>query len=92
MSLAVVDTSVLVAFYLSDDPRRGDVIDRLTGFPIRRMPLAPFLDRIWELRANVTAYGAAYIALAEKLDAPVITCEARSATASGSRCTFEVIA
>lgn len=38
----------------------------LAGFPLRRMPL---LERIWQLRANVTAYDAAYVALAERLDA-----------------------
>ncbi|MDQ6850861.1 MAG: type II toxin-antitoxin system VapC family toxin [Actinomycetota bacterium] len=132
MSLAVVDASVLVAFYLSDDPRRVDVVNRLAagdalyapahldaevvsalrglarvkpaveravpaalrhlaGFPIRRMPLAPHLDRIWELRANVTAYDAAYVALAEQLAAPVITCDAKLTTASGIRCPFDLI-
>lgn len=132
MSLAVVDASVLVAFYLSDDSRRVDVVQRLAvgdalfapahldvevasalrglarvkpaleravpaalrhlaGFPIRRMPLAPLLDRIWELRANVTAYDAAYVALAEQLAAPVITCDAKLAAASGTRCPFELI-
>lgn len=132
MSLAVVDASVLVAFYLSDDPRRGDVVDRLAGgdalyapahldaevvsalrglarikpaveravptalrhlagIPIRRMPLAPHLNRMWELRANVTAYDAAYVALAEHLSAPVVTCDAKLTAASGTRCTFELI-
>lgn len=39
----------------------------LAGFPIRRMPLPPLLERMWGLRKNVTAYDAAYIALAERL-------------------------
>ncbi|MBE7190391.1 type II toxin-antitoxin system VapC family toxin [Jatrophihabitans endophyticus] len=127
-----MDASVLVAFYVSDDPRRDDVVARLAagdalyapahldaevvsalrglvravpgresavpvalrhlaGFPIRRLPLAPLLDRMWELRANVTAYDAAYVALAEQLDAPVITCDAKLASASGPRCSFETI-
>ena len=63
----------------------------LAGFPLRRMPLAPLLERIWELRANVTPYHAAYVALAERLDSPVMTCDARLTTASGTRCTFELI-
>ena len=39
----------------------------LAGFPIHRMPLPPLLDRMWRLRSNVTAYDAAYVALAERL-------------------------
>lgn len=43
------------------------------GFPIRRMPLPPLLERMWELRHNVTPHDAAYVALAERLDAVLIT-------------------
>lgn len=61
------------------------------GFPIRRMPLAPLLERMWELRSNVTAHDAAHVALAERLDSPLITCDAKLAAASGARCAFELI-
>lgn len=64
----------------------------LAGFPIRRMPLPPLLERMWELRHNITAYGAAYIALAERLDAVLITCDAKLAAASGPTCAFDRIA
>ena len=63
----------------------------LAGFPIRRMPLAPLLDRMWELRHNITAYDAAYVALAERLDAVLITCDARLVAATGPTCTFDPI-
>lgn len=63
----------------------------LEGFPVRRMPLAPLLQRIWELRDNLTAYDAAYVALAERLDGPLITCDGKFAGASGPRCSFDVI-
>lgn len=63
----------------------------LAALPVRRMPLAPLLDRMWELRANVTAYDAAYVALAERLTAPIITCDAKLAAASGTRCAFDLI-
>lgn len=63
----------------------------LAGFPIRRMALPPLLERMWELRHNITPYDAAYVALAERLDALLITCDARLATASGSNCTFDQI-
>ena len=66
-------------------------LTHLAGFPIRRMPLPPLLDRMWELRHNITAYDAAYVALAERLEAVLITCDARLATASGPNCTFDQI-
>ena len=55
------------------------------------MALAPLLDRMWELRANVTAYDAAYVALAEQLTAPLITCDSKLAAANGTRCAFDLI-
>lgn len=45
---------------------------------------------MWELRENLTAYDAAYVALAETLDAPLITKDARLAHASGHRATVEL--
>lgn len=133
MSLAVVDASVLTAFYAADDPRHAAVSARLSagdalfapahmdvevmsalrglsrrhpalstavpgalkhlaGFPIRRMPLAPMLPRIWELHQNITPYDAAYVALAERLDSPLITCDGKLAAAAESRCTIDLIA
>lgn len=132
MSLAVIDASVLTAFYAADDPRRDAVAARLAvgdalfapahvdaevisalrglarrspmlhaevptalrhlaGFPIRRMPLAPLLQRMWELRDNITPYDGAYVALAERLDGPLITSDGKLASASGPRCTFDLI-
>ncbi len=55
------------------------------------MPLAPLLERMWALRYNITAYDAAYVALAERLDAVLITCDARLVAATGSTCTFDLI-
>lgn len=69
-----------------------EVLRHLAGFPIRRMPLAPFLQRVWELRDNLTAYDAAYIALAERLGGPLITCDGKLPGATGPRCTFDLIA
>jgi predicted nucleic acid-binding protein len=63
----------------------------LAGFPLRRMPLAPLLQRMWELRDNVTAYDAAYVALAERLSCPLVTCDSRLASAKGPRCVLEVL-
>lgn len=48
----------------------------------------PFADRIWELRHNVTAYDAWYVAVAEALDIPLATLDRRLAAAEGPRCPF----
>lgn len=66
-------------------------LHHLARFPIRRMPIAPLLPRIWELRANVTPYDAAYVALAEQLDASLVTCDAKLAHASGIRCRLDLV-
>jgi len=73
-------------------PDLKHVLRHLAGFAIRRIPLAPFLERMWELRENVTPYDAAYVALAERLDGALITCDTRLGAASGVRCTFDLIA
>jgi predicted nucleic acid-binding protein len=59
--------------------------------PLERHPHWPFLDRIWELRRNFTAYDAAYVALAEALDAPLLTCDRALARAPGHRGVVELI-
>jgi predicted nucleic acid-binding protein len=50
--------------------RARAALDLLTGFPLERYAHEPLLPRIWELRASLTAYDAAYVALAEGLRAP----------------------
>jgi predicted nucleic acid-binding protein len=94
---AHIDAEVVSA--LRGLARSSKVVDRsvrralthLAGFPLRRMPLAPLLERMWQLRANVTAYDAAYIALAERLDCAFITCDAKLASATGPRCAIDLI-
>jgi predicted nucleic acid-binding protein len=48
----------------------------------------PLADRVWELRDGVTAYDAWYVALAESLDAPLVTLDRGLARAPGPRCLF----
>lgn len=50
------------------------------------------LDRIWQLRTDLTAYDAAYVALAEATGAKLVTCDAKLAGAPGHRATIELIA
>lgn len=66
-------------------------IEDLADFPVRRYEHLPLLLRIWELRQNLTAYDAAYVALAEMLDAPLVTRDRRLAHASGHRARIELI-
>lgn len=63
----------------------------LQDFPIRRYPNGFLMRRIWALRHNVTAYDAAYVALAESLDATLLTRDQRLATASGLRARIELL-
>lgn len=71
-------------------PQAQRAIDRLSRLPIRRAPHTALLARAWELRENVTFYGALYVALAERLDAPLLTLDERLAAAPGPRCVIEV--
>lgn len=56
-----------------------------------RYVASPLLDRVWELRQNVTAYDAMYVALAENLGCALVTADARLAGASGPRCAITVV-
>ena len=71
--------------------RALEILADLYALPIIRYPHEPFLRRIWELRLSVTAYDAAYVALAEVLDAPLVTCDRRLASTRGHRAAIEFI-
>lgn len=55
-----------------------------------RHPHARLADRIWALRDNITAYDAAYVALAEALEVPLVTCDAKLARAPGVTASIEL--
>lgn len=63
----------------------------LLALRIELFPYAPFASRVWELRGNVTCYDGWYVALAEALDAPLATLDARLSRASGPRCRFQLL-
>jgi predicted nucleic acid-binding protein len=58
----------------------------LRDLPIEYWPYDALAERIWELRENLSSYDAAHIALAEELDAPVVTLDRRIKGAPGLRC------
>jgi predicted nucleic acid-binding protein len=71
--------------------RGREALADLADLPITRYPHDFLLARIWELRHNLTAYDASYVALAEALDAPLLTCDRRLAAASGHDARIEVM-
>jgi predicted nucleic acid-binding protein len=74
-----------------DDQRARAALDDLADFPIRRYPHGLLLPRAWELRNNFSAYDAVYVALAEALDAPLLTRDRRLANAAGEHVSVELI-
>lgn len=58
-------------------------LDNLHALDLERHAHEPLLDRVWELRQNLTAYDAVYVALAEVLDTVVLSCDRRLARAPG---------
>lgn len=74
------------------DPRRVRLaLDDLQELPLQRVEHTTLLWRCWELRDNLTVYDAAYVALAEALQAPLLTGDRRLSRSTGPRCTIEVV-
>jgi len=73
------------------DERFEHAVDDLVDLPLARYPTLALVRRAFELRANVTAYDACYVALAEALGRPLCTTDARLAHASGPRCAVQLI-
>lgn len=87
-------THALRRYCLAGDLRSAralEAIADLDALPMTRYPHQPFLPRIWELRRAVTAYDAAYVALAEALDAPLLTRDRRLASSHGHRAAIEFV-
>lgn len=70
--------------------RFRQAIEDLAALPIDRYPTGPLMVRAYELRSYVTANDAAYVALAEGLGCPLLTADARLASAPGIRCHVDV--
>lgn len=94
----LIDTEVLhalrrmtIARAISDE-RAADARSDFDEFTLLRYSHQPFGDRVWELRHNLTAYDATFVALAEALEAPLVTCDARLAAAPGHHAQIELFA
>jgi predicted nucleic acid-binding protein len=94
--LAVIETASVLRAWV----RRGEVperrasaaLDDLRDLPARRWPVEPLLERVWELRENITAYDANYVALAEALDAELVTADRRLARGVDGIATCRIVA
>ena len=81
----------LVAARQLDSDLASRSVTRLGRAAIDRHPHAPLTSRCWELRHNLTPYDAIYVALAEHLDAPLLTADAQLTRATGPHCDFELL-
>lgn len=71
--------------------RAAEAIADLADLDLHRHSHLHLLTRAWKLRENITAYDAMYVALAEALEASVVTCDQRLGKAPGHRARVEVI-
>jgi predicted nucleic acid-binding protein len=74
---------------LSED-RAADARDDFADLPLARYDHVVLADRTWALRHDLTAYDASFVALAELLEVPLVTCDARLADAPGNRAGIEL--
>lgn len=73
------------------DQRFAVAIEDLEDLELDRYPSLPLMRRAYELRANVTAYDAAYVALAEVLGCELLTGDRRLTNAPGTQCTIRLL-
>jgi predicted nucleic acid-binding protein len=75
-----------------DQPRAQDAIEALPTLVVDNVEIAGLVERIWQLRGNLTAYDAAYVAAAESLDCALVTSDVRLAKAPAMRCEIRLVA
>lgn len=71
--------------------RAGEAVNDLALLRIERHGHGAHRDRIWQLHENLTAYDAAYVSVAEVLDVPLVTLDARLARSTGHEARIELI-
>jgi len=70
------------------EARAKDSIDLLGLLELETVPTQHVISRVWELRSNVTAYDAAYVAIAEQNRCPLVTTDLKLVAATGPGCDF----
>lgn len=93
--LADVEVAQALRRYVREGALEADsaasALADLRSLDLERHAHEPLLDRVWSLRENLTAHDAVYVALAEALDAPLVTCDGRLARAPGLRAQVELV-
>lgn len=69
----------------------GAAIGELTSLRVERWPHEALLDRVWQLRHNLTPYDASYVALAERLGATLVTADRAQLAAPGVECDVRML-
>ncbi len=87
--LSVVRSGVLAGRLTA--ARGAAALQDWSDLAVERYPHLPLLARAWQLRDSVTAYDAPYVALAELLDVPLVTADARLSRAPGLRCAVDLL-
>jgi predicted nucleic acid-binding protein len=89
-----VEVAQVLRCYVRDrtlsEQRGQEALEDFSDLPLHRYSHDFLLPRVWELRATLTAYDAVYVALAEVLDAPLLTCDSRIAPAPGHHAIIEI--
>jgi predicted nucleic acid-binding protein len=89
-----VEVAQVLRRYVRDrtltEQRGQEALEDFSDLPLHRYSHDFLLPRVWELRATLTAYDAVYVALAEVLDAPLLTCDSRIASAPGHHAIIEI--
>jgi predicted nucleic acid-binding protein len=93
--LAIAETVSVVRSWVArgelDESAARVALVALRDFPGTRYPSELLIPRIWELRHNLTSYDAHYVALAELLDLPLYTADARIGRATGHTAHVEIL-
>jgi predicted nucleic acid-binding protein len=71
--------------------RAEEALADLADFDLHRHAHVDLLARVWELRGNLTSYDAAYVALAEAIASPLVTCDVRLGSSPGHTARIEII-
>jgi predicted nucleic acid-binding protein len=87
--IAVIRKALLAG--VIDERRAAMALADLAVLDLERVSHRPLLARIWELHENVTPYDAAYVALAETIEATLLTADRRLSQAPGPRCQIEYL-
>ncbi len=76
---------------MAQESQARNALGRWARLGVRRFSVVGLLSRVWELRQNLSAYDASYVALAEAMSCPLHTADARLARAPGPTCTIVLV-